>query len=165
MKILYTVLSCSLSAATSHSPPMARGNSPCPPLAFPLQLKGRKHNAPLPYFHLLSAPVSQPTPAIVAFTLGPTLLSTSVVRKKFRMALVYRSSAYRSRITSLSFPFPVAFHTSVHRTFCCHFHFLQCLNKCSLVCVWYWHHPQAVLSAFLVHSRYCPVRQYPARSW
>jgi len=165
MTILYTVLSCSPSAATSHSPLTARGNSPCPRLAFPLTLKERKHNAPLPSFHLLTPPVSQPTPATVAFALGPTLLPTSVVRKKSRMALVHRSSANRSRIAWLSFPFPVSFRTSAHRTFYCHFHFLQCLNKCSLVCVRYWHHPQAALSAFLVHSRYCPVRQCPVRSW
>jgi len=35
MAILYTVLSCSPSTATSHSPPVARGNSPCPRLACP----------------------------------------------------------------------------------------------------------------------------------
>jgi len=165
MTILYTVLSSSPSAATSHSPPTARGDSPCPPPGLPTETEERKHNAPLPYFHLLTPPVSQPTPATVAFALGPTLLPTSVVRKKSRMALVHRSSANRSRIAWLSFPFPVSFCTSAHRTFCCRFHFLQCLNKCSLVCVRYWHHPQAALYAFFVHSRYCPVRQCPVRSW
>ena len=118
---------------------------------------------PLPYSHLPTPPVSQPTP--VAFALGPTLLPTSVVRRKSKMAPVHRSSANRSRIAWQSFPFPVSFRTSAHRTFCCRFHLLQCLNNCSLVCVRYWHHPQAALSAFFVHSRYCPVRQCPVRSW
>ena len=35
MAILYTVLSHSPSASTSHSPPVARGDSPCPRLACP----------------------------------------------------------------------------------------------------------------------------------
>jgi len=95
----------------------------------------------------------------------PALLPTFVVRRKTRTALVHRSSAIRSRTVKRSLPLPVAFRTSAHSVFCCIFHFLQCLSRCSRVCVLYRHHPQAAVSEFFVHSRYCPVRQCPVLSW
>jgi len=88
---------------------------------------------------------------------GPTLLPTFVVRKKSRIVLVHHSSANRSRTVKRSFRPPVSLCTSPHRIFCCGFHSLQCLNRCSLVCVLYWHHPHSALSAFFVLFRYCPV--------
>ena len=104
----------------------------------------------------MSSPVASVAPA-----LGPTLLPTFVVRKKSRIASAHRSSANRSRIVKRPLPLPVSFCTSANRIFCCGFHCLQCLSRCSRVCVLYWHHPHFALSAFFVHSKYWPVRQCP----
>jgi hypothetical protein len=35
------------------------------------------------------------------------------------------------------------------------------LKRCSLVCPLHGHHPHFALVRFLVHLRYCPVRQCP----
>jgi len=82
MAILYTVLSCSPSTATSHSPPVARGNSPCPRLACPKKKerkKERKEKQKRPYerkfcprkgpFSLLLVPYFLPFPPFLVLTL------------------------------------------------------------------------------------------------
>jgi len=76
---------------------------------------------------------SSVSPGFGGTTRGPTLFPTFVVLKKSRIALVHRSSANRPRIVKRSLPLPVSFRTSAHRIFCCGFHALQCLNRCSLV--------------------------------
>jgi hypothetical protein len=159
---LYTVQSCSPSAPTSVSPQAARGNSPCPHLAYPTykkeKRKERNHSCILPDPLPLSAPAR-------SSSLGPVLRPTSVVRRKSRIGRVHRSSANRSRILKRFFPLPVALRTSAHRIFCCGFHRGQFLNRCSRVCTLQEHHPHPAVEQLFDHMRYCPVRQWPVFSW
>jgi len=115
---------------TKRAPVHARLPASCPQSA-----------SPAPF-----SAASSSSPGFGGTARHPTLLPTFVVRKKSRIALVRRSSANRSRIVKRSFPLPVSFRTSAHRIFCCGFHSLQCLNRCSLVCVLYRHHPHPTLA-------------------
>jgi len=84
-----------------------------------------------------SAAASSSSPGFGGTARGPTLLPTFVMSKNSRIALVHRSSASRSRTVNRFLPLPVSFRTSAHRIFCCGFHCLQCLSRCSRVCVLY----------------------------
>ena len=77
---------------------------------------------------------------------------------------MHRSPANISLIVNRFFPLPVFFHISAHIIFCCILHLSQFLNRCSLVCVLYRHHPHSAVSEFFVHFRYCLVRQCPVLS-
>ena len=111
--MLYADLSCSPSAATSRSPPAARGNSPCPRLAIPGRKRKKKKKrirrcakrvtagesvdpcqaSPRPPIPLHPSSLSSPsssTPSTLPLSSslsppsGPTLLPTFVVRKRFQ---------------------------------------------------------------------------------
>jgi len=88
-------------------------------------------------------------------------LPTSVVDRKSSTALLHLSSARRSRIGNRLLPLPVYFHSSFHSTFCRSFHCPQFLKTCSLVGSLQLHHQHCTEVRFSVHSKYCPVRQYP----
>jgi len=178
-RLLCTVLSCSPSAATSSSPPAARGNSPCPRPACPERKKERKkerlskkerpeEGKPTKTENNKTKEIHARPPASAPSALLSILIRLRwyfVVLRKSTTALVHRSSASRSRTVKRSLPLPVAFRASAHSVFCCDFRLLQCLSRCSRVCVLYWHHPHATVSEFFVHSRCCPVRQCPVLSW
>ena len=68
-----------------------------------------------------------------------TRLPTSVEAKKSSTARLHLSSARRSRIFHRSFHLPVSLRTSVHRIFCCGFHFGHALKRCARV--WFGYRP------------------------
>jgi len=68
---------------------------------------------------------------------GTTLLRTFVGRRKYRIALVHRSSANRSRTVNWLLPLLGSFRSPAHGIFCCSFHCLQRLSRCSRVPVLY----------------------------
>ena len=63
---------------------------------------------------------------------------------------MHRSSANISLIANRFFPLPVFFRISPHIIFCCGLHLSQFLNRCSLVCVLYRHHPHSAVFENLV---------------
>ena len=64
---------------------------------------------------------------------------------------MHRSPANISLIVNRFFPLPVFFRISAHIIFCCILHLSQFLNRCSLVCVLYRHHPHSAVSEFFIH--------------
>ena len=106
MTILCSPFPCSPSTATSHDPPVARGNSPCPvPRKRGKERRKEKKRTVPPAFVSYSPSSSSSTfVGSGGSPRGPALAPTSVVRKKSRIGLVYRSSANRSRMLSRFFP-------------------------------------------------------------
>ena len=111
--------------------------------------------------HLPFCPRPVSTELLVALLCSPFPWSAESLGS---VGCIVRPRITRSRVLNLFFPLPDSFRTSAHRIFCCSFHLPHFLNRCSLVCVLYQHHPHSAVSEFFVHLKYCPVQQCPVLS-
>jgi hypothetical protein len=168
MAILCTVHSRHPSAPTSISLTGGAWKLPLPPpgLSQRQRKKGKQEETTLPY----SLRALWPSPPPSACSTRPEdSLSTSSsassgmrlpisgVDRKYKIDLLHRSSANRSRILKRSLLLPVSLRTSAHRIFCCGRHRKHRLKRCSRVCVLCPHHPHFALGCLLVHFRYWPI--------
>jgi len=170
--------SCSSSTPTSPSPPVARGDSPYPRLAYPPGEVRQKERTKTALPSLTPRFLRLPRPPLVRVSRSPLLhvsclhsallaASSYTLPPRYSRSPVSPGCTARRRFRTLKrfFPFPVSLRTSAYRIFCCISHCLQFLSKCSRVCVLYWHHPHWAVSVFFVHFRYWPVWQCPVLIW